>query len=99
MQTAPSVNANLGWAVICHPYHPLHGRRFEVLGERRVAGVDSLVLRQSADNAIRIAREWTDWADPSIYEMLGWPAGHFDAKTLLELVTVVEHVRGRNKKC
>ena len=70
-----------------------------MLEERRVAGVDSLILRRSPDNAIRIAREWTDWADPSIYEVLGWPAGHFEAKTLLELVTVVEHVKGRDKKC
>ena len=34
----------MGWAEISHPFHPLRGRRFEVLKKRRVAGVDTLVV-------------------------------------------------------
>ena len=100
MQTAPVVNSNVGWAQIRHPYHPLRGQRLEVIERRRIAGVDTLLLRQSeCSAAIRIAREWTDWADPSVYEMVGWPPGHFEVESLLELVTLLGHVKVRGKRC
>ena len=97
--TAQVVSSNLGWAEIRHPYHPLCGQRLEVLKQRRVAGVDTLILRQSQYGTISIAREWTDWADPSVYEMLGWPTGHFEAESLLRLVTFLEQLQGDSKKC
>jgi hypothetical protein len=89
----------LGWAEIRHPYHPLRGQRLEVIKQRRVAGVDTLILRQSQYGTISIAQGWTDWADPSVYEMLGWPAGHFEAESLLRLVTFLEQFQGDSKKC
>jgi hypothetical protein len=93
------VSSNLGWAEIRHPYHPLRGQRLEVIKQRRVAGVDTLILRQSEYGTISIAREWTDWAAPSPYEVLGWPAGYFEAESLLRLVTLLEQLKGGSKKC
>ncbi|MEM5388719.1 DUF5372 family protein, partial [Paraburkholderia phymatum] len=29
----------MGWAEICHPFHPLKGQRFPVLKRRRVSGI------------------------------------------------------------
>jgi hypothetical protein len=57
-------NAHLGWAEIRHPFHPLRGQRFEVLKTRRLAGLDTLILRDLAHGSFSIARDWTDWADP-----------------------------------
>jgi hypothetical protein len=71
----------------------------EVLKQRRVAGVDTLILRQNKHATVSVAREWTDWADPSVYEALGWPAGHFEVNSLLQLVTLVEQLREGGKKC
>jgi hypothetical protein len=58
----------LGWAEICHPFHPLRGQRFPVLKKRRIAGNDTLILRgldcgtfsrdaQNAENG-KIAPNW-----------------------------------------
>ena len=71
----------------------------EVVKQRRVAGVDTLILRQSQSGTISIARDWTDWADPSLYEVLGWPAGHFEAESLFQLVTLLEQLTERREKC
>ena len=80
----------MGWAEICHPFHPLRGQHFEVLKKRRVAGVDTLILRELERGSFSVAREWTDWADPSLSDSLGFPPRRLDAQLLLELATLLE---------
>ena len=80
----------MGWAEIRHPFHPLCGQRFEVLKKRRVAGVDTLILRELERGSFSVAREWTDWADPTPSDSLGLPPQRLDAPSLLELVTLLE---------
>ena len=69
-----------------------------MLKKRRVAGVDTLILREPECGSFSIAREWTDWADPSVYEMFGLPPSRLDAESLLELVTLLDHLTGRGEK-
>lgn len=64
-QTALEHSEHLGWAEIRHPYHPLRGQRFPVLKKRRIAGKDTLILRGLDCGTFSVAREWTDWGDPS----------------------------------
>ena len=80
----------MGWAEIRHPFHPLRGHRFEVLKKRRVAGVDTLILRELERGSFSVAREWTDWADPTLSDSLGLPAQRLDVRLLLELVALLE---------
>jgi hypothetical protein len=57
----------LGWAAITHPFHPLRGQRFEVLKSRRVAGIDTLILRHPERGSYTVARDWTDWDLPEAF--------------------------------
>src|SRR5215472_2509991 len=91
-QTALEPSELLGWVEIRHPFHPLRGQRFPVLKRRRVAGVDSLILRELKRGTFSVAREWTDWADPPTYSSLGLPPGRLDIDSLLELVTFLEQL-------
>src|SRR5205823_9042933 len=43
-RTALEPNSHLGWAEIRHAYHPLRGQQFRVLKQRRLAGIDTLIL-------------------------------------------------------
>jgi hypothetical protein len=79
-------------AEICHPFHPLRGQRFVVLKERRIAGVDTLMLRNHERGSFSVAREWTSLAKPSAYEALGIKRGRLDAELLLELVALVQQL-------
>ena len=88
----------MGWAEIRHPFHPLRGQRFEVLKKRRIAGVDTLILRECKRGSFSIAREWTDWADPPLYEPLGFQSQRLDADSLFELVALVEELTGLKQK-
>jgi len=88
----------LGWAEIRHPFHPLRGQRFLVLKERRVAGVDTLILRNAERGSFAVAKEWTDRARPSPYEALGMTPGRLDAQFLLDLVALVEQLSVASEK-
>jgi hypothetical protein len=98
VQTALRHSSHLGWTAIRHPFHPLRGQRFEVLKKRRVAGVDTLILRDPEYGSFGIAREWTDWADPSVYDLFGLPPSRLSAESLLELVTLLDHLTGRQEE-
>ena len=89
-QTALLPHSPWGWAEISHPFHPLRGRRFEVLKKRRVAGVDTLILRELERGTFSVPREWTDWADPSPYDSLTLPPHRLAADCLFELVALLD---------
>ena len=89
-QTALVHSSPLGRAEISHPFHPLRGRRFEVLKKRRIAGVDTLILGELERGTLSISREWTDWADPTPYDSLTLPPHRLAADSLFELVALLD---------
>jgi hypothetical protein len=52
--------------------------------------VDTLILRECKRGSFSIAREWTDWANPSWYDSLGFQPQRLDADSLFELVALLE---------
>ncbi|MCP4041700.1 MAG: hypothetical protein GY731_07045 [Gammaproteobacteria bacterium] len=82
----------MGWAVITHPFHPLHGQRFEVLKTRKVSGTETLVLRHSGSGSHAVAREWTDWAIPSACNLLNLPQSKLEVDALLDLAELLSHL-------
>jgi uncharacterized protein DUF5372 len=45
-----------------------------------------------------VAREWTDWADPSVYYLLGLPPQRLEVGLLFELVTLLEQLTESEQK-
>jgi hypothetical protein len=45
-----------------------------------------------------VAREWTDWADPSLSDSLGCPPRRLDAQSLLELAGLLEVLMNPKQK-
>ena len=88
----------MGWAEIRHPFHPLRGQRFEVLKKRRIAGVDTLVLRELERGSFSVAREWTDWADLPLSDSRGVPKRRLDAQSLLELAALLDLLTNSKQK-
>jgi len=84
----------LGWAEIRHPFHPLRGQLFDVLYSLLIAVIVTLLLRELDLGSFSIAREWTDWADPS----LGLPPQRLDANSLFELATLLEQLTNPKQK-
>jgi hypothetical protein len=57
-----------------------------------------LILRDSERGSFSIAREWTDWADPSVYDSPKLPLNRLKAESLFELVTLLEQLVGSKQK-
>jgi hypothetical protein len=79
----------LGWAEIVHPFHPFRGQRCEILKVRRVAGVETLILRHPERGSYAVAREWTDRAEPTLHDPSELSFLHFDVDRLLQLATLI----------
>src|SRR5437667_11190154 len=88
-RTALTDSSLLGWAEIAHPFHPLRGQRFEVLKKRRVAGVDTLILRGLERGTLSDPREWTDWADLSPDDSLDRPPRRLAADYLFSFAALL----------
>ena len=91
------LNEHLGWAEIRHPFHPLRGQRFPVLKARRVAGTETLLLRDTERGSFSIAREWTDWGTPSVEDDAIAPTCYFDLGMLLELIALIDQLAPSRK--
>ena len=71
---------------------------FKYLKKRRIAGIDTLILRELERGSFSVAREWTDWADPSPYDSLRLPPRRLDADSLFELATLLEQLSRPEQK-
>jgi hypothetical protein len=67
-------------------------KAFLIVKKRRVAGVDTLVLRGAEGDSFNVAREWTDRATPNPYESLGVSPSRFEVDLLLELANLLEQL-------
>ena len=63
-----------------------------------MAGVDTLILRELNRGSFSVAREWTDWADPSLSDSLGFAPRRLDAPSLLELASLLEVLTNPKQK-
>ena len=55
-------------------------------------GVETLILRELQRGSFSVAREWTDWADPSLHNSVDFPPQRFDAHLLLDLVAFLDQL-------
>jgi hypothetical protein len=76
-----------------HPFHPLRGREFIVLDERRNRHGDR-VWYQADDGLVRsVPREWTSLAAADPVEVIGAGRSWFRADDLERLATLIEDLR------
>ena len=66
-----------------------------MLKTRRLAGLDTLILRDLAQGSFSIARDWTDWADPDPVHLVGLPPQRLEAESLFELVALLQQLARR----
>jgi hypothetical protein len=95
IRIAQSPNGASGSVEIRHPFHPFKGQRFQVLKQRRVGGIDTLILRDAARGSFAVPVQWTDRATPEACERLGGAPRRLRLDTLCDLVELMELLTGR----
>jgi len=81
---------NLGSTTITHPFHPLRGQQFPILKTRRVAGIDTVILKGTAGGTFAVPLAWTDRAKPSPWEAVGKNPPQLDVPSLWTLVELLD---------
>jgi hypothetical protein len=78
---------------ITHPFHPLHGREFLLLDERRNRHGDR-VWFQADDGVLRtVPRSWTSLAVADPFEVIAAGRAWFRPEDLAHLVALVSALR------
>jgi hypothetical protein len=67
-----------------------------VLKQRRVAGVDTLILRDAERGSFAVPVQWTDRATPRAHERLGGSPGRLDLDSLCDLVELIDLLAARS---
>jgi Family of unknown function (DUF5372) len=83
-----SSSDDLGFVLVTHPFHPLIGRRLEVLYVKRRAGDTVFVCSGGVGGQITVPRSWTDRGGPVRQRRLS-------AEGLAALDAVTREIRGR----
>jgi hypothetical protein len=69
-----------------------------VVKTRRVAGVDTLIVRNDAERvSFAIAREWTDLAAPNPSQRVDCLTARLDLHSLCDLVALLEVLAARSR--
>ncbi|MBN2661794.1 MAG: hypothetical protein JXR54_11050 [Tannerellaceae bacterium] len=98
-QTTYLSNEQLDWIEITHPFHPLYGKRFQLLKTRHIGGQDIFSVKYSGPGTLAIPRDWTDRANPSIYADLEINApvhSHINLLALAALIELLNKNDGKN---
>ena len=67
-----------------------------MLKARRVAGVETLILRDTERGSFAVAREWTDLSKPNYCERVDGSTARLDLRSLCDLVTLIELLAARS---
>ena len=79
--------------VVTHPFHPLHGRRFELMDYRRTWGEDRVYFHDESSRLRAMPAGWTDAGAPDPFVILAAGRAHFRIEDLVQLAALV----GRRK--
>jgi hypothetical protein len=73
---------------VTHPFHPLHGRSFELVTYRKTWGEDRVFFHEGG-RLRALPADWTDAADAPVFVALAEGRAHFRPDDLLRLVELV----------
>ena len=91
-RNAPPESANLGWATITHPFHPLKGQHCLILEVQRIGTTERLTLRTSDEHVFFIPSEWTDRVPPAPQADSLGPVTRLDPIALLKLTEIIRTI-------
>ena len=90
---------------VTHPFHPLFGRRFELLTVRQTWGEDRVFFYEEHDVLKALPARWTDAGTPDPFVVLAAGRAYFrpeDLVALSQLLERLEHsaqTKGERDEC
>ena len=76
-----------------HPFHPLHGREFEVIEYRHAWGEERVYFLDSTGHTQRLPVSWTDVAGEDPFVTIAAGRSPLRAEDLLQLADLLDRLR------
>jgi hypothetical protein len=80
---------------ITHPFHPLHGRKVELISRRRHWGEDRILYADQSGRLCWIASAWTDIEPEDAFRRIAAGRAAFRTFDLMELCRTLDRLTGR----
>jgi hypothetical protein len=81
--------------LITHPFHPLNGRKIELISRRQYWGEDRIVYLDRAGRLRWIASAWTDLEPTDEFRLVAAGRAAFRTVDLLELCRTLDRLNER----
>lgn len=82
-----------------HPFHPLNGQEFELVGYAHTWGEHRVFYREPGSELVRsLPANWTDVEEPDPFLVLGEGRSYFRVEDLLSLAGFL-HELGQGRRC
>jgi hypothetical protein len=82
---------------VTHPFHPLHGRVFQLIECRQTWGEYRVFFHDDAGQLGRLPRQWTDLSPADPTTMIGAGRAHFRYDDLGRLVDLLMRLAQRSE--
>jgi len=78
---------------VTHPFHPLHGREFEMIEYRQAWGENRVYFLDSSGQMQRLAASWTDVVGEDPFVAVAAGRSPLRLEDLLQLVDLLDRLR------
>lgn len=82
---------------ITHPFHPLHSKRYGLVGYRRSWGYECVDLHDDQECLLTVPIGWTDAVDPDPFVEIAAGRSYFRVEDLVRLVYLIDGLGVRRK--
>src|SRR5512140_171657 len=83
---------------VTHPFHPLHGREFQLVDRRQTWGEDRVYYLDEQGELRRLPASWTSAATADPFVLMSNGRSHFRVDDLLELSMLLGRCRAVPRK-
>jgi hypothetical protein len=84
---------------VTHPFHPLNGREFELVGFGHTWGEHRVFFREPGETRVRsLPASWTDVGGPDPFLVLSAGRSYFRPEDLRQLSQLVSELSGGRRK-
>jgi len=77
---------------VIHPFHPLHGHKFEMIEYRHAWGEERVYFLNSSGQMQRLPAAWTDIAGVDPFVKVAAGRSPLRVEDLLKLADLIEHL-------
>ena len=85
-----------GRFTVTHPFHPLSGQKFELVGYAHTWGEQRVFFRQPGEAQVHsLPAGWTDVEGPDPFLVIAAGRAHFRSEDLLALADLLHKLDGR----